>query len=197
MIVKVCGITNTRDALVALDAGADALGFVFWNGSPRYVKETEFLRELPKDFWRVGLFVGEEPAKVREIMAEYALDVAQLHKMAPLEGLRVWRAMSVDRPLTQADIDGSGAEAVVLDTPAGALEGGTGKSFDWSLANGLHGKVMVAGGLDPENVGRAIEAMRPWGVDASSRLESEPGKKDPEKVWRFIEAARKAEREWL
>jgi phosphoribosylanthranilate isomerase len=197
MIIKVCGITNMRDALVALDAGADALGFNFWPGSPRFMKETAFLSELPENFWRVGLFVKEEEARVREIMAEFHLDIAQVHKMEPVAGLRNWRAISVDRALTQQDIDDANAEAVVLDAPAGALEGGTGKTFNWTQVQNLQGKILLAGGLDGGNVGQAVEAVRPWGVDACSKLESEPGKKDPEKVWRFVEAARRAEREYL
>ncbi len=191
MIVKVCGITDAMDALTALDAGADALGFNFWPGSKRFVKDTAFLGDLPDDFWRVGLFVNEDPERVRDIMNEYRLDVAQLHKMDSIDGLRVWKGISVDHALTQQDIDGARAEAVILDTPAGALEGGTGKTFDWNLADGLKGKIMLAGGLDAANVGEAIRKLRPWGVDACSRIESEPGKKDRAKMRAFIEAARK------
>jgi phosphoribosylanthranilate isomerase len=191
VIVKVCGITDAMDALTALDAGADALGFNFWPGSKRFVKDTSFLRDLPDDFWRVGLFVNEDPERVRDIMNEYRLDVAQLHKMDSIDGLRVWKGISVSHALTQRDIDAARAEAVILDTPAGALEGGTGKTFDWNLADGLKGKILLAGGLDAANVGEAIRKLRPWGVDACSRIESEPGKKDREKMRAFIEAARK------
>lgn len=191
MIVKVCGITNTLDALTALDAGADALGFNFWPGSPRFLKDTSFLGDLPDDFWRVGLFVQEDPARVADLMAEHRLDVAQLHKMNSLPGFRVWKALSADTALSQASIDADPTEAVVLDTPAGALAGGTGRPFDWSLATGLKGKIVLAGGLDADNVGAAIQRLAPWGVDACSRLESEPGKKDRDKMRAFIEAARK------
>ncbi len=191
MIVKVCGLTNLMDSLTALDAGADALGFNFWPGSPRYLKDTAFLGDLPDDFWRVGLFVNEDPALVRDTMERYRLDIAQLHKMESLAGLRVWRAIPVTGPLTQGDIDAAQAEAVVLDTPAGALEGGTGQSFDWSLAAGLSGKIVLAGGLDEGNVATAIRRLKPWAVDACSRIECEPGKKDRSKMRAFIEAARK------
>lgn len=191
MIVKVCGITNAMDALTALDAGADAIGFNFWPGSKRFVEDPSFLAELPDSFWRVGLFVNEDPSKVRDIMAAYRLDVAQLHKMDTIEGLRVWKAISVTGPLTQQQIDFEHSEAVVLDTPAGALEGGTGKTFDWSLATGLTGKIVLAGGLDATNVGHAIRTLRPWAVDACSRIESEPGKKDRSKMRAFVEEARK------
>ncbi len=191
MIVKVCGITNTMDALTALDAGADAIGFNFWPGSSRFVKERAFFADLPDDFWRVGLFVNEDPAKVRDLMQEFQLDVAQLHKMDSIDGLRIWKAIAVDGPLTQERLNEQHSEAVVLDTPAGALEGGTGKSFDWNLAQGLTGKIILAGGLDETNVGEAIRRLKPWGVDACSRIESEPGKKDRTKMRAFIEAARK------
>jgi phosphoribosylanthranilate isomerase len=191
VIVKVCGLTNFMDSLTALDAGADALGFNFWPGSPRYLKDTAFLADLPDGFWRVGLFVNEDPDRVRETMQRYRLDIAQLHKMDSLAGLRVWRAIAVTGPLTQADIDAAQAEAVVLDTPAGALEGGTGQSFDWSLAAGLSGKIVLAGGLDAANVATAIRQLKPWAVDACSRIELEPGKKDRTKMRAFIEAARK------
>ena len=191
MIVKVCGLTNSLDALTALDAGADALGFNFWPASPRFLKDTAFLRDLPDDFWRVGLFVEEDPSRVADLMAEHRLDVAQLHKMSPVPGLRIWRAIAADSALSQASIDEDAVEAVVLDTPAGVLAGGTGRSFDWTLAQGLSGKIVLAGGLDATNVGLAIERVKPWGVDACSRLESEPGKKDRDKMRAFIEAARK------
>ena len=191
MIVKVCGLTNVMDSLTALDAGADALGFNFWSGSPRFVKDTAFFKDLPDDFWRVGLFVNEDPARVRDLMAEYQLDVAQLHKMDSIDGVRIWKAIAVDGPLTQERIDQEHAEAIVLDTPAGALEGGTGKAFDWQLAQGLKGRIVLAGGLDETNVGQAIQMLKPWAVDACSRLELEPGKKDRKKMRDFIEAARK------
>ncbi len=191
MIVKVCGITNEMDALTARDAGADALGFNFWPGSPRYVKDWSFLKDLPRDFWRVGLFVDEDPERVRDLMAEHELDIAQLHKMESIPGVRVWKALAAKSGLTQAMIDAAEAEAVVVDTPAGALEGGTGRTFDWGLVEGLKGKIVLAGGLDAENVGQAIRRLKPWGVDACSRLEAEPGKKDRERMRAFIEAARK------
>lgn len=191
MIVKVCGITNAMDALTALDAGADAIGFNFWPGSKRFIKDPAFFADLPDDFWRVGLFVNEDPAKVREVMEAYRLDIAQLHKMDNIDGLRIWKAITVDGPLTQAVIDAAHAEAVVLDTPAGALEGGTGRVFDWNHAAGLKGKIVLAGGLDADNVASAIRLLKPWAVDACSRIESEPGKKDRTKMRAFIEAARK------
>lgn len=191
MIVKICGITNDMDALTALDAGADAIGFNFWPGSTRYVRDGAFIDDLPDDFWRVGLFVNEDPAKVREMIDRHRLDVVQLHKMDTIPGVRVWKAISVDGKLTQQRIDDEHAEAVVLDTPAGALEGGTGKTFNWEFAQGLTGKIILAGGLSATNVGEAIRRLKPWGVDACSRIETEPGKKDRLKMRAFIEAARK------
>jgi len=179
------------DALTALDAGADAIGFNFWPGSKRFVKDPAFFADLPDDFWRVGLFVNQEPEKVREVMQAYRLDIAQLHKMNSVEGLRIWKAIAVDGPLSQQTLDASESEAVVLDTPAGSLEGGTGLAFDWNLVTGLKGKIVLAGGLDETNVAEAIRKVKPWGVDACSRIEVEPGKKDRTKMRAFIEAARK------
>lgn len=191
MIVKVCGITNYMDALSALDSGADALGFNFWPGSPRFIKDTAFLADLPRNFWRVGLFVSADPKQAADTMAAHSLDVAQLHKMDGLQGHRIWKALSVDAPLTQAHLDAQQAEAVVLDTPAAALEGGTGRTFPWQFAAGLQGKIILAGGLDASNVAQAIQTLHPWGIDACSRLESAPGKKDRDKMRAFIEEARK------
>lgn len=191
MIVKVCGITEAMDALTALDAGADAIGFNFWPGSKRFVKDPSFLADLPDDFWRVGLFVEEDPEKVRDVMAAYRLDIAQLHKMDSIAGLRIWKAITVEGPLTQDRVDQAEAEAVLLDTPAGTQVGGTGRTFDWNFARGLEGKIVLAGGLDESNVGEAIRTLRPWGVDVCSRIEREPGKKDRTKMRAFIEAARK------
>lgn len=179
------------DALTALDAGADAIGFNFWPGSSRFIKDRAFFPDLPDDFWRVGLFVNEDPAKVRDLMEELQLDIAQLHKMDSIEGFRIWKAIAMDGPLTQQRLDSALAEAVVLDTPSGAQEGGTGRVFDWNLAQGLEGKIVLAGGLDETNVAAAIRRLKPWGVDACSRIESEPGKKDRTKMRAFIEAARK------
>jgi phosphoribosylanthranilate isomerase len=184
MMVKVCGITHRADAEFAAAAGASALGFVFAPSSPRCVTPAE-ARALGEGLQvlRVGVFVAEDAARVRAVAAEAALDVVQLYGGETPAGLRVWRACRVTDALPAPPAD---AEAAVYDGPA------SGVPFAWSLLRGAAGRFVLAGGLDAANVAAAVRAVRPWGVDASSRLEREPGRKDPEKVRAFIEAARNA-----
>jgi phosphoribosylanthranilate isomerase len=187
MMIKVCGITRREDAVVAAEAGASALGFVFYPPSPRYVTPQR-AAELGDglDVWKVGIFVDESPAAIGAVMRAARLDVAQIYGGNAPGGIRVWKAFRVadsfDRSLAE------GAEAVLLD---GAKNGA---SFDWKLARGAAEKVIVAGGLSATNVAEAIRIAQPWGVDASSQLESAPGIKDHDKVRAFIEAARLVER---
>jgi phosphoribosylanthranilate isomerase len=191
MFVKICGITNREDALAAVDTGARALGFNFYDKSPRFVTPEQieaFVNHIPKDIWKVGIFVNEPPAKIEEIAARLGLDVAQLHGAETPEqhprGVRVWKAFRV----TGDAISDAGypAEAILLDGPS------SGMSFDWSLAAGISGKpgkVIIAGGLDEHNVREAVACAHPWGVDVSSRIEIAPGRKDHARMKRFIEAA--------
>jgi len=190
MIIKVCGITTGADALACARAGATALGFNFWPRSPRYIAPEQaagLIAAVPAGVLKVGLFVDEKADVIESLMSELKLDVAQVHGPMdrPLE-VRYWQACTI------AAVPNSTAEAVLIDTPAGAERGGTGRSFDWSLVAGLPGRVILAGGLGPDNVAEAIRVARPWGVDACSRLELAPGKKDIDKVRAFVEAARKA-----
>jgi phosphoribosylanthranilate isomerase len=185
MMIKVCGITRREDALVAAEAGASALGFVFYPPSPRYVtpqRAAELGAGL--DVWKVGIFVDESPAAIDAVMRAARLDVAQIYGGNAPAGIRVWKAFRVadsfDRSLAE------GAEAVLLD---GAKNG---VSFDWKLARGAAEKVIVAGGLNAANVAEAIRIAQPWGVDASSQLETAPGIKDHDKVRAFIKAAQEA-----
>jgi phosphoribosylanthranilate isomerase len=193
MMVKVCGITNREDALAAAEAGASALGFVFWPGSPRYIepdRAADILAILPSTVSKVGLFVNEPPDAVANVAGHLGLDIVQIHGETPPPGkLRVWKALGVKPEFRPQQLDGYAAEAFVLDAPAGAAHGGTGKTYDWRLVAGIPKKVVLAGGLDAENVREAIRTARPWGVDASSRLESAPGRKDHKKMAAFIEAA--------
>lgn len=193
MMVKICGITNRDDALAAIEGGASALGFNFYPRSPRYIspeRAVELIAELPPGVWKAGVFVNEPRERVAEVASEAGLDVVQLHgtSEAP-EGLRVWRAFSVDasfRPEQLRDLD---AEACLLDGPFDGSWGGTGKTFDWKRAAGIARKIILAGGLDADNVRVAIETARPWGVDACSRLERAPGMKDHARMLRFLQAA--------
>jgi phosphoribosylanthranilate isomerase len=194
MMVKICGITNRGDALAAVDGGASALGFNFYPSSPRFIApETahEILAALPPGVLKVGVFVNEPAAAVAVLAARLGLDIVQLHGESPEHpaGLRVWRALAAAPGFDLASLDPLPAEAFLLDAPSGAHYGGTGRSFDWSLARGARRPVIVAGGLDETNVRRAIEEARPWGVDACSRLESAPGRKDQHRMAQFLKAA--------
>ncbi len=193
MIVKICGLTNAEDTRNTIDAGASALGFNFWPGSPRYITPqiAEALVALvPATVWKVGVFVNESPETVAQIAARLNLDIVQIHGDQPAPtGLRTWKAISVKQGFHAGQLADAAAEAFLLDAPAGQHHGGTGRTFDWSLVQATERKIVLAGGLDASNVGAAIQAVRPWGVDACSRLESSPGKKDHSKVVEFIRAA--------
>jgi phosphoribosylanthranilate isomerase len=195
MMVKVCGITNREDALAAAEGGAAALGFNFYPRSPRYVMPevaASIIETLPPGVWKVGVFVNAPPAEVARIQAVARLDIAQLHGDEPPgsmpPGIRVWKAFRVNESFEPAWMDPYDAEAFVLDAPSGVY-GGTGRTFDWSKATRIGRKIVLAGGLDAENVQSAIRLVRPWGVDACSRLETEPGRKDHAKMARFLKAA--------
>lgn len=185
-VIKVCGITNEEDARIAVEAGANALGFNFYEKSPRYVtvgQARKIIDAAPGDYLKVGIFVSA----ALEVITAASMDVVQLYgEWRPeFDGLTVWKATTPNETERFC-----GAEAYLMDTPNAAF-GGSGKMFDWMLARGRHG-VIVAGGLDGSNVAQAIAAAKPWGVDACSRLESRPGKKDPKKVADFVRAAREA-----
>lgn len=191
MFVKICGITNREDALAAVDAGARALGFIFYPKSPRAVTPAQietFVNDIPKEIWKVGVFVNESAAKIEEIGAALSLDIAQLHGSETSDqyphSLRIWKAFRVtDGQLPEP---ARSTEATLLDGPS------TGKPFEWSLAASFPGKLIVAGGLDETNVREAVASAHPWGVDASSRLETTPGRKDHARMKKFIEAALKS-----
>jgi phosphoribosylanthranilate isomerase len=185
MMVKVCGITRREDAQAAVESGASALGFVFYPPSPRYVSPTraaELGDGLP--VLKVGVFQGESAESIETVMQKAKLDVAQIYGSETPQGIRIWRAFRI--------VDGLGAfagnaqEPVLLDGPVNGIP------FDWSLAKSIGLNIIVAGGLDASNVASAIQAVHPWGVDASSKLESSPGIKDHSKVREFVKAALKA-----
>ncbi|MBX5494066.1 MAG: phosphoribosylanthranilate isomerase [Bryobacteraceae bacterium] len=194
MVVKICGITNREDAMVCAESGASAIGFNFYAKSPRYISArdaAEIARDLPAGLLKVGVFVDETPDNILRIRDKANLDIVQLHgdeRPDPaFEGLRVWKAFPASVELSKAIAEWP-AEAYLIDTPT-ITHGGSGKTFNWSRAHGLPGRLILAGGLDAGNVRAAIREVRPWGVDACSRLESAPGKKDHEKVRQFIAAA--------
>jgi phosphoribosylanthranilate isomerase len=195
MIVKVCGITHEADARAAVAAGANALGYNFWPRSPRFITPDDAARFAPgvAGALRVGVFVDSPPGEIARVAQRAALDVVQLHGSAAAPaGIRYWRAAPVRDDFDPASLHDAGAEAYLLDAPSGALHGGTGRTFDWSRVRGAGVRVVLAGGLDGSNVAGAIAAARPWGVDACSRLESSPGRKDHAKVAAFVAHARAA-----
>jgi phosphoribosylanthranilate isomerase len=190
MILKICGITNSEDAAAAVEGGANALGFNFYSGSPRYISpETAAAIPSPAGVKRVGIFVDETPARVEAIARAVSLDVVQLHgNETPAEypaGIPVWKAVRVGAGFDPAKLAGC-ADAVLLDGPA------SGRTFDWEIARALQLRIILAGGLDASNVAQAVAVVHPWGVDACSRIESVPGKKDHKKMNEFLLAARAA-----
>lgn len=199
---KVCGITNARDAALAVSVGADALGFVLWPGSPRSVTlgDAETIaRELPERVWRVGVFVDPTPAELEEAAERIELDYLQLHgdetpaacAFAPRP---VWKALRLGPGTSpeQARRQAAPFEEVtlVVDAAVPGAYGGTGRRADWTAAAHLAGirRVVLAGGLRPDNVAAAIEQVKPWGVDVSSGVEAAPGRKDNEKLQAFADA---------
>lgn len=197
MWVKICGITNEDDALLAIALGADAIGFVFAPGSPRQIAPAaarDIIRRLPKEAVTVGVFRDERPERVVEIVSKCGLKGAQLHGREPASEVRwirkripfVVQGFAAGDPAIASVANGP-VDVVLLDAP----NPGSGTVFDWSLADVPGGvRLLLAGGLNPENVADAIARVRPWGVDVSSGVEMSPGRKDPRKLRRFIETAK-------
>ncbi|MBI4319431.1 MAG: phosphoribosylanthranilate isomerase [Chloroflexi bacterium] len=197
--VKVCGITRVEDGLAAIDAGADALGFVFAKSPRRLAPESaaEIIAKLPPLVTKVGVFVDSELDEVRSIMSLCSLDIAQLHGNESPEFCqalfpRAIKAFRIRGPSSLEKMEGYNLRAYLLDAFNPAIVGGTGETFDWELAKEArrYGMVILAGGLTPANVRRAVEAVDPFGVDVSTGVESAPGKKDPQLVRAFIKAAK-------
>jgi phosphoribosylanthranilate isomerase len=201
-MVKICGITNAGDARVAADAGADAVGLVFAE-SPRRVSVEEargVCIALPDNVLRVGVFVDAEPGEVLRISRELGLDLVQLHGDETPEtvtavresGVKVMKALRIRDATSLKALDQYEADLFLLDAYSAKVRGGTGERFDWGVAKSLRGRdnIVVSGGLGPENVREAVVLFEPYGVDASSSLEDEPGRKNGERVRRFVLAAK-------
>ena len=205
-IVKICGITNIDDARAAIDAGADMLGFIFYPPSPRYVTPEQArnlvfeIRNSKFEIKVVGVFVNESLEHVRAVMETAALDLAQLHgrespEMVRELGTRAYKsiqATDLDTARTvmanyRASVNGN-LPAFIADAPPAKLPGGNGTVADWSVAREIAKAfpILLAGGLNPENVRAAIELVQPFGVDVSSGVERAPGLKDHVKVREFI-----------
>jgi phosphoribosylanthranilate isomerase len=208
MKVKICGITSLEDALTAVEAGADMLGFNFYPKSPRYIEPTACAR-LVEDLMRqgckvklVGVFVNSGLIEIETILNQCGLDLAQLCGDEPPDllttlGERAFKALRpVDSTALEAALNQLPARyqppALLIDAYHPGAYGGTGQKADWSLARGMaHLKpILLAGGLTPENVSEAIQQARPWGVDVASGVESVPGKKDSARVAAFVRAAK-------
>ena len=201
--VKICGITSVADALTAADAGADMIGLMFYDGSPRHItlpQAVEISRALSPFVLKVGVFVNPEEAQVMEAISACGLNLLQFHGDEPSEFCTRFGVMSV-KALRVRDADSLTAlenfhtDAFLLDAHSKSGLGGTGEKFNWDLAIAAQkfGKpIFLAGGLTPGNVTDAVKQVRPFAVDVSSGVESAPGKKDAAKVRAFITAARAA-----
>jgi phosphoribosylanthranilate isomerase len=206
--VKICGITNPKDALAAAEAGADFLGFIFYPPSPRHVTP-EQVREIVTQIrpqspishlHLVGVFVDQTPEIVAQTLDSCGLDYAQLHGTESPErvtilmdwGVSVIKAFRVRDGVSLAEIGRYRATAYLLDAHVPGQPGGTGHTFDWVLAVRArqYGPIILAGGLTPDNVTRAVHQVRPWAVDVASGVEATPGRKDHDKLRRFIAAAK-------
>lgn len=199
--VKICGITRNEDLNAACNAGADALGFVFYAKSPRNLsieQAASLVKALPPFVQSVGLFVDAEPDFVRAVLETVPLDLLQFHGGETPEYCRQFgrpylKAVRV-RPgvdLVKYATDFADARALLLDAYVAGVPGGTGERFDWSLIPAsLPKPIVLSGGLTPDNVSEAVQTVQPWAVDVSSGVESAPGIKDAAKVAAFIERAR-------
>jgi len=205
--VKICGITNAADALAAIDAGANLLGFNFYAKSPRHITEAEAAKirpQLPKKVKAVGVFVNAPPAEAAALCKSLKLDAAQLHGDETPEtvaevarSLPVFKAFRVepDFPLGTLD-EYAEAFAFLFDAAHTGQYGGTGRTTDWDVARRatVGRRIILAGGLNAENVAAAVRIVRPYAVDVASGVESKPGKKDHARLREFIQEVRRGER---
>jgi phosphoribosylanthranilate isomerase len=201
--VKICGITNLDDALAAIDYGADALGFVFFKGSPRYVlyeKAGAIIKKLPSFITTVGVFVNEETENIERVIRLTGIDIVQLHGNEPPElcniSRRIIKAIRVKslESLNPLKHYKNKVSAFLLDTFTPDVFGGTGQIFNWDIAVDAKqfGRIILAGGLRPDNIAEAVRRVRPYGVDVSSGIELEKGWKDHKKMGLFIKRAKAA-----
>jgi phosphoribosylanthranilate isomerase len=222
--VKICGTTNLEDALTAVEAGADAVGFVFYEQSPRNISveaAREIVEKLPESIEKVGVFAGESVAQAEEIGSRVGLDALQVYPLSYAKSGGVgghldamsstrqrklylalpigWLVSDVHAVTVDVKSPEDMSVAILLDSGTGLRPGGTGVAFDWNDAVpavaslSRHQKIVIAGGLTPQNVVQAIRILWPWGVDVVSGVEGRPGKKDPEKVRAFVKAVREAD----
>ena len=200
--VKICGITNLDDARSAVAAGCDALGFVFYRKSPRYISPDDvsgIIRKLPCKIVKVGVFVDEKAQRIKNIAKLCRLDLVQLHGRESvnfckkLKGIKIIKAFRVKDRSSLKKINDYNADFYMLDAYSSKEKGGTGEIFDWKIIENFEflKPVILSGGLTPDNVRDAIERFSPYGVDVSSGVEASPGKKDPFLMKKFVENVRK------
>lgn len=201
MKIKICGITNFEDALSAANYGADALGFVFFKDSPRYIEPEnakEIISYLPPFITTVGVFVNEEPAKIRQIMEFAGINILQLHGDELPAICKIWprviKAFRVSTLIDLKPLEKYRTSANLLDTYSPDVFGGTGRTFNWDIAVEAkrYGLVILSGGLNSENVEQAIKWVSPYAIDVSSGIEQYKGKKDIKKMREFIVRAKAA-----
>ena len=202
--VKICGITSCEDAWAAVEAGADALGFIFVKGTPRYIEPeaaAAIAAQMPPFVATVGVFIDRTPEEIDRIMSATGISLAQLHgNESPAECQRL-RVPFVKAIRVQGEYDLEAlrtypqARAFLLDTYAADRPGGTGRTFPWEIAVKAvrQARVILSGGLTPDNVALAVAQVRPYAVDVCSGVEAHPGRKDHRRVREFIEQARKAD----
>jgi phosphoribosylanthranilate isomerase len=199
MIVKICGITRAQDAETSVEAGADALGFVFWPGSPRFVdpyRARDLAAGLPPFVTTVGVFVNQPIEYVRAVASLVKLGAIQLHGdedvsyLARLDGRPVIKAMGLSERTVPSLDDWPARVMLLLDACDPLVRGGTGRVLDWNCAAvvAARRRTLLAGGLTPDNVARAVTQVQPFGIDVSSGLESRPGIKDPVRIRALFEA---------
>ncbi|WP_460116740.1 phosphoribosylanthranilate isomerase [Pseudomonas sp. S2_C03] len=198
---KICGITRIEDALAAVEAGADAIGFVFYPGSPRAVtfqQARDIIKALPPFVTTVGLFVNVSHCELGELLDAVPLDVLQFHGDEPAADCECWHRPYIKALRVKAGDDIAAAcrafpnaSGILLDAYVEGVPGGTGEAFDWSLIpKGLNKPIILAGGLTPDNVAEAIARVQPYAVDVSGGVEASRGIKDHAKIRAFIEAVR-------
>jgi len=202
--IKICGLTRAEDVEAAIKAGADAVGFVF-TASPRRISIDTAKRlsgYVPRGVLSVGLFLDQDRSEIEQVVSAVPLDILQFHGCETEQECSFFNmpwlkavAMENAESLKRAERDFSGASGLLLDSHSKGKRGGSGKLFDWSLSKPVDKPVWLAGGLNPDNVGEAIHAVRPYAVDVSSGVETQPGIKAATRMNAFVQAVRTAENE--
>jgi phosphoribosylanthranilate isomerase len=199
--IKICGITRCEDAKAAASIGVDAVGFIFYAKSPRYIAPEDaaaIIAQLPPFISRVGVFVDETPERVIAIARAAGIDTVQLHgaespDFCAMMPLPVIKGFSIGSAADLAKLDGYRTSGILLDTWSSTHRGGTGKTFDWSLAAEAcrrSDRIILAGGLNPDNIEEALEIVHPYGVDINSGVEIRPGEKNPHKMRQLVQVVR-------